>query len=374
VSQLGLMASPRWLKTSDTNLALRAKPVGTGPFVFESYSPNGSFKARRNPNYWNKPYPYLDEVELRPIADAGQRNDALKTGSVDIFHTTAGRTIKGYEGSTNPVVDLRTYKGPTAYSLLHVAASADPAKPNPLADRRVRCALANAADAPSLIRAVGAGVDHIANGPISPQQVGYLADTGYPQHQDLAQAKALIAAYKDDHAGPLVLSLATTNDATNLIVAQFQKQWYEEAGVDRVVINQVDQAAFILAALKGDFQTFQWRNHAGVDLDSQYVWWHSSTALPDGQLGLNYGRIRDPVIDRALDDNRSTTDVARKQADAETVNRRFADQCYDLWAWWTTWAVIHDANLHIPADDALPGGGTTGHTNEIVDLATVWKG
>ncbi len=69
-SQIGMIASPTWLKASDTNDALKAKPVGTGPFIFQSYTPNESFKAKRNPSYWNKPYPYLDSVEFRPIADA----------------------------------------------------------------------------------------------------------------------------------------------------------------------------------------------------------------------------------------------------------------------------------------------------------------
>jgi len=372
-SQLGMMASPTWLKASDGDQALRSKPVGTGPFIFESYAPNGSFKAKRNPNYWYRPYPYLDEVEFRPIADGSQRADALKSsGVVDMIHTTNGQTIKSYEGSSNPVLEIRDYKGSTVYALLHVSPSAT-GRPSPLADQRVRCALANAVDTPALVKTLQAGVNRLADGPFSPEQVGYLADTGYPQHQDMAKAQALIAAYKRDHPGPLVLSLATTNDETNLTVAQFQKQWYEEAGVDRVSIDQIDQAAFILAALKGDFQTFQWRNHSGVDLDSQYIWWHSSTAVPDGQLGLNYGRIRDPVIDKALDDNRSTTDPTRKKLDAETINRRFAEQCYDLWGWWTAWAIVHDAAFHIPADDTLPDGSTTGPTNEIVNIREVWK-
>ena len=87
----------------------------------------------------------------------------------------------------------------------------------------------------------------------------------------------------------------------------------EEAGVDTVSIDQIDQGNYIVTALLGNFQAFQWRNHSGVDLDEQYIWWHSSTALPVGQLALNFGRIKDPVIDQALDANRGETDPAKKQ-------------------------------------------------------------
>ena len=40
-------------------------------------------------------------------------------------------------------------------------------------------------------------------------------------------------------------------------------------------ISQIEQAKYILTALQGDFQAFQWRNHGGLDLDAQYIWWSS---------------------------------------------------------------------------------------------------
>ena len=70
---------------------LEAKPVGTGPFVFKDYKPGESFTATKNPNYWNKPYPYLDEIEFRVIPDALTRAAALEAGDVDIIHTDERR-------------------------------------------------------------------------------------------------------------------------------------------------------------------------------------------------------------------------------------------------------------------------------------------
>jgi peptide/nickel transport system substrate-binding protein len=59
MGQAAYMASPTWLAASDNDEALKSQPVGTGPFIYESYVPNESFKMKKNPNYWNKPYPYL---------------------------------------------------------------------------------------------------------------------------------------------------------------------------------------------------------------------------------------------------------------------------------------------------------------------------
>ena len=121
-------------------------------------------------------------------------------------------------------------------------------------------------------------------------------------------------------------------------------------------IDQIDQGAFIVATLLGDFQSRGWRLHSGIDLDAQYIWWHSSSALPQGELALNFGRIKDPVIDEALDANRAETDPAKKQEYAETVNKRFAEQCYNLWTDWDIWGVAHKPSIHGVENFTLPGG------------------
>jgi ABC-type transport system substrate-binding protein len=374
IGQVGMIASPTWLAASDHDDALKARPVGTGPFVFEDYKPSEFFKAKRNPNYWGKPYPYLEAVEFRPIADALQRRDALLSGAVDVIQTTNGETIAKYRDSKDLRLEERTFKGSTSYLLLHVTQTLPDGTASPIDDQRVRCALAHSVDYQTVLDTIDYGVDKLANGPFSPTQVGYLDDSGYPVKQDVEKAKALIADYKKDHPGRLALSLATTQDATNLAIAQFQKQWYEEAGVDEVTINQYDQAQYILIALQGTFQMFQWRNHAGVDMDSQYIWWHSSSAAPVGDLALNFGRIKDDVIDQALDANRGETDPAKKQEYAETVNKRFGEQCYDLWGSWTTWALLAKPDVLWQHEETLPDGSTSTPTNEFLDLRTVWRG
>ena len=65
------------MAAADADETLKSKPVGTGPFVYVDYRPNEYFTAKKNPSYWNQPYPYLDEIEFRPIPDALNRRDAL---------------------------------------------------------------------------------------------------------------------------------------------------------------------------------------------------------------------------------------------------------------------------------------------------------
>lgn len=351
MGQAGYQASPTWLKASDTDATLKSKPVGTGPFVYDNYVPNEVFSMKKNADYWNKPYPYLDAVEFRPIPDALSRRDALVSGTVDILHSANGQTIAAAREDTDHKLTEITNYGETAYTLLHVTQDG-----SPLQDKNVRCALAYATDEQALIDAVGAGVGTQASGPFSPNQVGYLAETGYPMKQDMAKAQELIAAYKAAHPGKLTLSLATTQDNTNLITAQQQQAWWQEAGFDEVTIDQIDQAQYILTAVLGNFQVFQWRNHGGFDMDQQYYWWHSSSSGPVGTLGLNFGRIKDPKLDALLDANRASTDPAEKKQIAEDVNKLFGEECYNIWGSWNVWGIMSKPSVHGPVAFDLPDG------------------
>src|SRR5579872_6072948 len=53
--------------------AYNRHPVGTGPFLLKSWSAGDRIVVARNPNYWNPGHPYLDEVTIRPLADAQAR-------------------------------------------------------------------------------------------------------------------------------------------------------------------------------------------------------------------------------------------------------------------------------------------------------------
>jgi len=59
-------------------------PVGTGPFVFKEWVQGSHIILERNPNYWDKPKPYLDRVVVRFVLDAAARAAALESGSADL--------------------------------------------------------------------------------------------------------------------------------------------------------------------------------------------------------------------------------------------------------------------------------------------------
>ena len=141
IGQIDYIASPTWMAAADKDETLKSKPVGTGPFVFEDYKPNEFFKAKKNPNYWNKPYPYLDEIEFRPIPDALNRRDALKSGAVDLIHTDNGQVITEFRDNKDFPQEEISNNAEVGYTLLHVTQVLPDGTKSPLQDQRVRCAL-----------------------------------------------------------------------------------------------------------------------------------------------------------------------------------------------------------------------------------------
>lgn len=59
-------------------------PVGTGPFKFESYTVDTSFKVSRNDEYWGEK-PDLEQVEFKIVSNTDSVLLDLKGGSIDIY-------------------------------------------------------------------------------------------------------------------------------------------------------------------------------------------------------------------------------------------------------------------------------------------------
>jgi peptide/nickel transport system substrate-binding protein len=63
---------------------MRTKPVGTGPFRFVEFKRGESIRLVRNPDYFKKDRPYLDEIAVRTIDSRATRMLAFATGEFDI--------------------------------------------------------------------------------------------------------------------------------------------------------------------------------------------------------------------------------------------------------------------------------------------------
>ena len=131
-------------------------------------------------------------------------------------------------------------------------------------------------------------------------------------------------------------------------IAELIQERAKQIGVN-VNIKTSDQAQLINDAIGGKFQAMTFRNYPGGDPDTQYVWWY-------GGSPVNFGRFNDPVINKLLDEGRTSADPAKRKEIYEDINRRFAEQVWSVWAWFTPWAIVEQPNVHGILGPTLPDG------------------
>jgi peptide/nickel transport system substrate-binding protein len=88
-------ASPASLD-KDGSAGQAKNPVGTGPFKFDTLSPNQSISFVRNDDYWGD-VPKLDRLTVELIPDAAARTAALRAGRVDWIEGAQPDDIQGLE-------------------------------------------------------------------------------------------------------------------------------------------------------------------------------------------------------------------------------------------------------------------------------------
>ena len=358
-SQFGLIASPTWLKAVDADATKAAQPVGTGPFTVQSYAPKDALVVVKNPSYWRKDadgvqLPYLDKITFKVIEDAKTAEAALQSGDIDMFSDSSAEVVSDFQGNADFTTTVQTDYASTNFLLI------DTNKPGPYQDARVRCALSMAIDRQEIIDLTQAGKLKVANGLFSPGQEGHLDDNGFNPAQDIDGAKALIADYQKDHPGPIAVTYGHTPDRINAQRADLIKGYWKAIGVD-TTIEVIPQDKFVTNVIFGadNFFIYDFRLHDGVTADQQNFWWNSRNAADDGKgLSLNFGRIRDPIVDQNLATARSDPDPAKREAAAEAVNRQMAKECYQIPYSYTEWGTMSKPTIHGLGTATSPDGST----------------
>jgi peptide/nickel transport system substrate-binding protein len=164
---------------------MRENPVGTGPFVFESFQRDVSYKAVKNPNYWQEGKPYLDAVEILYVADPLTQKAAIEAGEADALQIEAGKMA----------ADLKAegYDIDISVSSTHILMP-DTAHPDsPFANKKVREAVEYALDRESLAKAFSYGFWKAPYQIPGPASAAYDPNFALAREYNVDKAKQLMA-------------------------------------------------------------------------------------------------------------------------------------------------------------------------------------
>jgi peptide/nickel transport system substrate-binding protein len=129
--------------------AVKWHPVGTGPYMFESYERDASLTYKRNPDYWDKTKPqYLDGIKYVVLSDSTVRKLAFQKGDVHEI-TTSGIDAQDLQKAGYPIY---TQPGGT-FALLPDSKNNE----SPWSNINVRLAASYSLDREALSNALGFG-------------------------------------------------------------------------------------------------------------------------------------------------------------------------------------------------------------------------
>ncbi len=228
------------------------RPVGTGPFKLINFTPGQQSVMARNPDYWDHPKPYLDQVVTSNVAAETAQIAGLLSGQFDAVNYLSGgsaRVLASVKGQGTPKLVISNDGGGWAPFTMRVDRT-------PYSDVRVRTALKLAIDRPAMIRTVFEGYGHVGNDVFGIFDKAYDPALFPQRHQDLEQAKSLLkaAGYPD-----LAVQLITTANAPGEVPAAnvFADQ-ASAAGIRTSVVNQPVTPYFASSYLKVPFSQDYW--------------------------------------------------------------------------------------------------------------------
>lgn len=170
----------------DTLGTIDKEPIGTGPYVVESFIPDDTLTLVINDNYFGEA-PAIDEIVVTKAAESTAAVTGLRSGDIDVLWSVPPGDVEQFE--TDAAISLVRPENPSQWPSWEM----DTTSP-PFNDVRARQALAYAIDRQAVLDAAyyGQGLVAPTNNALSdnnPWYGGDLVDYSY----DLEKSKALFA-------------------------------------------------------------------------------------------------------------------------------------------------------------------------------------
>ena len=184
-------------KTASVDFNSGEAAIGTGPFMFEEFSPGNRITVKKNPSWWGGD-PGWDQVVFRPVGEESARLAALLNGDVDIIDYPPTVDLPQLEANPDFTVstiasDRLIYMMPSyRHRETYITANDGSPMMNPLRDWRVRKALSLAINREAIRDRIMGGASLPAKNIVPPGFFGYVDELEADAY-DPEQAKALLA-------------------------------------------------------------------------------------------------------------------------------------------------------------------------------------
>ncbi len=297
-----------WKDVKDPTTETNPNPVGTGPFVLKSFSPQ-LYVFAKNKNYWQAGKPYIDEIRYPAYTSNTSADLLLSQGSIDwtgLFTPDIEKTYVSRDPKHN-----HYWFPPNNVVMLYLNLTKAPF--NQLA---VRQAISAAIDRDQISKVAENGYEPVAHPTalVLPANQKYL-DAQFASMKfttDAAKAASLLESagfkkgndgvYADASGHRLEFNMNVVSGWTDWVTAcQIMARNLNAIGM-RVTVNAISFNDYISALANGTFDTaISWTNPGPTPYYLYYSLLSSSNTAPVGkQAASNWERWQDTNTDQLL--------------------------------------------------------------------------
>ena len=301
-------------------------PIGSGPYLFDSWSTNQEIVLVRNENYWNKEnLPHLKRYVYKIITDDSVAFQALLSKNLDLIPLTPEQWVnRTDEPEFLANFDKRSYYGASGYvgGLQYIGWNMR--KPM-FSDKRVRQALTMLLNRQEILDTIFYGLGKVVSGNAFSESIDYDKSIA-PWPFDPAAANKLLddagwstrnsegIRTKDGAAFQFEFMFPPNSPEVEQMATVFQEE-LQRAGI-KMTIRPIEWATFLEYITKREFDavTLSW----AIPPDSDpFQLWHSTQT----EKGSNYPGFNNPEADKIIEDARLEFDKFKR---AEMYHRLHA--------------------------------------------------
>ncbi len=279
------------------------EPVGTGPFVFESYQKDAIIRYKANPTFWGGK-PKIDSLVFAITPDNSVRYAKLKSGECSLMPYPNPADIPAMK--KDPALKVLEQPG------LNIGYLAFNTQKKPFDDKRVRQAINYAINKKAILDAVYLGIAIPAKNPIPPSMWSYNdAVKDYPY--DPAKAKKLLAeaglpnGFETDL---WAIPVQRPYNPNGRRIAELMQADLAKVGIQAKIVSY-EWGEYRKRAQAGDHQMVQlgWTGVNGDPDNFLYTLLGCAAAAPGGG---NVAKWCNKDFDALVTEAQRTTDIAKR--------------------------------------------------------------
>lgn len=281
-------------------------PIGSGPFKFVEWVKDDHITLVKNENYWLKDV-NLNKVTFRPIPEKSVAVMELEAGGIDIVQNVPADDVPRLEKNKNTVIS-------NVVGINYFYVGINTRKEGPLANPKVRQAIAYGVDMDAIIESIFQGIGGSrAYSAVSFPNFWAFDQKVKDQRPTYNPTKAKQLLKEAGYANGFTTTIYTPQDPARRKIGELMQAYLMQIGI-KLEVKSLEWAAYLPLLDSGEAPMMALGFNRGTDPDNYlYSMFHSDKdAWENKAASFNNSQYYNPEVDRLLEEARQIADQGER--------------------------------------------------------------